>query len=213
MGKFPGASRYSQFLILWGIVFGLFQGSLAHSMEVIEFLTAGSSTPSIQNNLDSSLRIQPGFSRGAGVSLAFHISERLDLETTILYLSRNFSKIEGSGLQTDYSLALLQYPVLTRYWLSENFALGMGAYFSNGVGNLTLTQNSRPRIVGYNDILLTAWELGLTASAQYQWPLNANMSWVGQARFLFGLNNLDQTENGSFYTRDLQLWCGLGFKL
>lgn len=206
-------SPYSYFLIFLGFFSGLFHESIAYPMELMEFLTLGLSAPSIQNNLDSSLKIQPNFSIGAGISLAFRMAERLDVETTLLYLPRNFSKIESSGLQTGYSLAIMQYPVVARYWLSETVALGLGAYYSTGIGNLTLTQNSRPQVLGYKDILLTAWDLGLTASAQYRRPLNENMNLVGQARLLFGLTNSEQTENRSLYTRDLQLWCGIGFKL
>ncbi|MEO5969429.1 MAG: outer membrane beta-barrel protein [Bdellovibrionia bacterium] len=206
-------SPYSYFLIYFGIFLSVFCESIAYPMELMEFLTLGSSAPSIQNNLDSSLKTQSGFSIGGGISLVFRMTEHLDVETTILYLPRNYSKTGGSRLQTSYSLAVLQYPVVTRYWLSENFALGLGAYYSTGLGNLTLTQNSQPQVLGYNDILLTAWDLGLTASAQYLSPLNENMNLIGQARFLFGLTNSDQTENGSLSTRDLQLWFGIGFKL
>lgn len=195
------------------LIEGLLRGSNAQAMDFVEFLTFDLSAPSFQSQTDPSLKSQLGLTFGGGLSLAFRLTEHLELETSLLYLHRNFSKMEGAGLQTDYTVAALQYPILVRYGLSESFTVGMGGYYSTGVGNLTRTQNSQSHIVGYNDILLTSWELGLVTSAQYRWPLNENMSLISQARILLGLTDLDQSETSSLYTRDLQLWSGIGFEL
>jgi hypothetical protein len=217
MGKFMGSARYSYFLIIIGFYWGIFYSERAHAVDLMEFLAIGFSAPGFQNNADPALKANPGFSVGGGISLAFQLAEQLEVETTLLYLPRNFSTVKesgnASGLRTDVSLAVLQYPVLVKYWLNERFALGIGAYYSTGIGNLTLTQNSRSQVVGYSDISLNAWELGLTPSVHYRWFLNSNMSVMTQAKALIGLTNLDLTEQGRQYTRDLQVWCGIGFKL
>jgi hypothetical protein len=209
MGKLLNKSRYSIILIF----LELLRSPIAHSMEVIEFLTVGASAPSIQNDLDSSLKVQAGFSVGAGLALTFRLVDRWDLESSIVYLPRNFSESSNSGLQTSYNLTIFQYSALARYWLSEKFALGIGPYYSAGIGNLTLTQNSQTKTASYSDSSLTNWELGVATSAQYRQTFTENMIFVAQTRLLLGLSNLENTQNVSLYTRDLQLWCGIGFKL
>src|SRR5438309_871702 len=121
------------------IVVALFAKS-AQAMDLAEFGTMNFSSPSLQSSSNSSASANPGVTfLGLGFTLGYPVKEGLDIETGIIYITRAF---RSSTTALWYDLAMIQAPLIFRYWASEKLSFGLGGYFSHGIRNLTTTQGS-----------------------------------------------------------------------
>jgi hypothetical protein len=210
MGKISSTTKLNWIFIMGGL---FCREASAHLIDFVEYLTLGTSLPGIQSYTNSTTGSQPGFSLGIGASIAIRFNEYIDLEASLIYMPRNFTRSSPGTDSLRYSLATLQYPVVAKYWFSENTAVGMGAYYTISLGNMIETQNFISRVLGYNDAKLNNADFGGTALVYYQKPFNDNMSFIGQARILWGITNIDLSQKGSMYNRDLQLMAGIAYRI
>lgn len=161
----------------------------------------------------TSFQTLPGFGLGGGASIRFTLSQMWMIETGLFYTARNYSQIPSQGLKANYGMPGAHFPIVLRYRLSEMSSLGVGPYLTQGSGSVQVTQDGETRGVGYSELQVQRLDWGLVTSFQFRILINEFMHLNFDERIVFGLRNLDSTDNGSLLTRDFQSWIGVSFTL
>jgi hypothetical protein len=192
--------KVGKMLMILGWIYWLLSCAFpsAHAADFVEFGAIRTSVPVLGSDL----------SLGFGASLTVDVYQKFSIESGLIYMGRAFSRNSA-----DHRLKTIQIPLLVRYRMHEFWSAAAGGYYSHGIGNLVLIQNSQSHIVGYSDLSLNKEDIGVLASVRFQRPIHEVLQLVLDGRLLFGATNIDLTGKGSVYLRDLQLWVGVAFNL
>jgi hypothetical protein len=142
--------------------------------------------------LDSQQRV--GWS--GGLSAGFDMGRRAGWDLGLLWLNRVH---ESGGLESRRSYLAL--PLLLRARFGDRVSLGVGAYGAFGIGTRWAGAGAAERL-----------DFGAVGSMAFQAPISARFALLLEARYLYGLRDLEFTAEGSGW-RDVQLLAGLRFEL
>lgn len=156
-----------------------------------------------------------------GVLLGTSLTTELTFETGLLYLSRNFSKVDGliPGVKTSLNLNSLVVPISLKFPISSSASLALGPFLSYGVGQISVTrflagvpssavleQFDDPSGVGRTG-------LGVAASFRATVPLSDSVKAVVFCAYLHELSERSLDSSISLKLRDLLLLGGLSWEL
>lgn len=186
----------------------------AQAFDFTEFAALSFSTSSASGQGASTLSGRPGFglTLGGGISLGFHILEKLDLEAAILYVGQSFD-LNQNGVPTSNAFWSAQIPFVVRYWLNDKFSVGTGPFYSRAIGNLSVTQGAVKSNPGFQDLQWTPNAAGLCISTRYKSNLSELISFVVDARGVWETTNRVNPRIGNLQTLSIQLWTGIAFIL
>jgi hypothetical protein len=166
-----------------------------------------------------------GTSAAAGVSLGMEsmVSRRFSIETNLGVLRKKYDSTHHNGQTQDMigdasvKLSTVRLAVLARYHFIPAISIGAGAYGSQFVGPAILTSASGVRSNESADGIYRE-DYGLTFGARGEIPVAANLSFIADARYYWGLRNLNSSVNPnddpdlSIKTRDIEIAAGAGLR-
>jgi len=149
---------------------------------------------------------------GGGLTFEFSMSRQMTFEVGGFYMPRGY--IENQSTPTEISFTTIQIPVLFRYYLLPGFSVGLGGYFSHGIGTFTSYPAADPGLVttqNYDELNFGADDYGLELSVGIQLGVFKSLGIVMQTRFLYGLADVNQTPGLDTYLYDFQGFVGIRF--
>lgn len=135
------------------------------------------------------------FLRGDGNPVA-------NLEAGFFYTPRSYTVGPNSAI----NLPTLEIPLLVRITAIPFLSLGAGGYYAYKIGDATTEGTAIPLL--YTPLNFNSHDFGLCAAAGFQLPLGP-IALMTEARFLFGLTDLDPDPIGELKTRNVQLLAGV----
>jgi hypothetical protein len=149
-----------------------------------------------------------------GAYLVFGLTRGLDFEVEGLYQT---SKFTTAAIQSNPSyttqLQSVTVPVLFRIDLTRYFNIGVGGYYSEGVGNVQTNTGGIVTPSSYADDGLAKTDYGAVGSVQILLPISYRTALVLEGKYFYGIKNLDLTSSDEFKTRTLNAMAGLNFIL
>lgn len=150
---------------------------------------------------------------GFGALFGFNMFPRMMIDVGALYVPRGFgvsSPILPSNLEVNFNT--VQIPLVLHYSFLPSFALGVGGYFSHGVGSIktvSTADSSQFSYSSYGPGSFSADDHGLVLSLSLKVSLLPFFSLVLDGRYLYGLQNISQMGSMTAYLRDLQILGGI----
>jgi hypothetical protein len=130
----------------------------------------------------------------------FQLIPSIHLETGGVYGPRGFTQ---SGVVTTFTT--VQIPLVVRLYVVPSISFGLGGYFSHGIG--TYTVGTLP--VAYGFTTYGADDSGAIVSASLKVKLISIFGLVVDARYLYGLQNVNKSPGQSTVLGDFQFFGGL----
>ncbi|MBI2811906.1 MAG: hypothetical protein HYX67_13910 [Candidatus Melainabacteria bacterium] len=141
---------------------------------------------------------------GYGLLFEFTMSRKVKFETGGIYIGRGFVDSSGSGVVT---FTTLQFPLLIRVYVLPGIFVGAGAYFSYGLGSVSVGGTS----VAYNQLSYGTNDYGPTACLGLKFGLSKLAGIIVQVRGLYGMANISQAPGVTTSLYDLQGFVGIKF--
>lgn len=109
----------------------------------------------------------------------------------------------------------LQVPLQFRVWPLSFLVLGAGGYYASAIGSLTEESGSQSLSKSYESAGYGSSDLGLLISGGVRIPIASSVRWLTEARYSFGLQDLNSPSLPDVTTRwnDFQILLGLGIDL
>lgn len=199
--------------------FFLFAGGIALTSFLIARTTSAVSLTPVIGYVMPSASVSPtvgfkvashSYSLCYGGLLDFKMFRTLFLETGGLYAVRGFKQLgETSPLEVTFNA--IEIPLLLRYFFMPTVSVGMGAYFSHGLGTYSLKTDAGTASADYSFTTYGADDYGLVASLALRFKLVPLTSLIVDGRYLYGLQNISHDPSVSTSLRDLQVLTGIQF--
>lgn len=129
-----------------------------------------------------------------------------NLEAGVFYTPRSYTV----GPNSSINLPTLEIPLLLRITAIPLLSFAVGGYYAYKIGDATAEGTAIPLL--YTPLNFNSHDFGLCAAAGFQFPLGP-IALMAEARFLFGLADLDPDPIGTLKTRNLQLLAGVILKI
>jgi hypothetical protein len=142
----------------------------------------------------------PGSSTGTGwgygVVLGQYVRSDLEVESAILYLARAYSQGNPTSLTSTYYY--LEVPLLLRIQPSgSHLSFGLGGYYARGIGNIQNSPSSGAVTeVSYEQMQLSREDFGPMVAVGLRWGITAPMEIYADARFAYGIKNINLAPGG-----------------
>lgn len=143
-----------------------------------------------------------GRALGYGFEFNANATKTLQIQWGALYIPRGFG-VTLDGVASKYSTMAVQLPVLVRMQWFNSLSLGVGGYFSH-----SFTQGSwdtAPSVVAQ----MNQDDAGVVVSAELEVRANKLTAGFLNTRYLYGFQNLIQSDSLSAYVRDFQVMVGV----
>lgn len=196
---------------LWILTFAFLISSPSFALELGIMGGINSNAPSISSNsVDTQVSSGGGFDAGAFFSMG--LVDDFSIEVDGLFEHKSYI-VGAAPLGTNYTLNDFHIPVYLRYSLIPLLNVGLGPYWSMGLGNITSTTgiSTTSTSASYANDGLLQNDFGLSASLQLRIPFTPFTSFIVDGRYDLGLTNLATNPGQSYKTRQLSLLAGLGF--
>jgi len=153
---------------------------------------------------------------GAGLLVEFPLSPRVGFELGALYLTRQYALTYKLALVADPTLAseqpigslrhgFIQVPAMFKFHLGRVFALGLGGYFANNIGQVTRINNAGEEEKGsYADARLKRTDYGLSAGLGVAIPMGSSVAFLIDGRYNMGLANQYAPKEGDTFTEKIK---------
>ncbi len=154
------------------------------------------------------------YTYGGGVLFRFEMFSKLSLEVGALYLPRGYSESDSVVGTVVNTFDTIQFPALLKYQPFSILSLGLGPYFSHGVGSVhsyPVSDPSQTTDTAYSFSTFGADDYGMVVSAGLDIRILPLTRWVMDGRYLIGAQNISKMDGTSIYFRDLQIITGLRF--
>jgi hypothetical protein len=165
-------------------------------------------------SVSSSAGFSSGFltsSYGAGILLNFKMARSGSVELGLLYVPRGFQASFSDGTTAAYTFNTVQVPLAFRYDILKTVSIGIGGYFSHGIGNIAIVGTDSTSQLAYGDGTYGADDSGGLVSLGLKFPLIKVLSLIVDGRYLYGLQNVSKVPGVTTYLRDLQVLGGIRF--
>lgn len=172
----------------------------AFSLTVLggESFSGGSVTP----NEGYTTGFTPGF--GGGILLGFWMFPSVSFELGTLYMPRGLTQTQSATSSMDITqFNTIQIPALFRVSLLPAISLGVGGFYSYGLGHVVSSYFSQSS--------LSKTDYGLVGSVSLKVGLLPFISFVMDGRYLSGLTNVSLVSEKTLYMKDFQVLAGLRF--
>lgn len=161
-----------------------------------------------------------------GLMANINMNQLVSVETGIFYTPKDIG-IEGGvlGLPADTvsSMRALEVPLMARVWLADYFSLGVGGYYSIGVGKVDTTARSNGNSVNlgaqanqtYESAKTHAVDYGLIFGAQLKLPVTTVLNFIVDSRYNLGIRDMRLNPKGGDAERfrTLRFFMGATFNL
>ena len=143
-----------------------------------------------------------------GFLFDFKAFKALSVEFGTLYAPRGFvDTVTATSVSNELTLNTIQFPFLFKFYLVPSIALGVGGYFSHGMGSIQIGSST----ITYKDAGLGADDYGALVSLGLQIAILPYVSLMGDFRYLYGLQNISQISSISTTLSDIQFLAGVRF--
>lgn len=152
-------------------------------------------------------------SYGGGILIGLPMIPAIQIELGLLYMTRGHTQTL-SGTTTEYSFTTVQAPLLLRIYPTPAVSLGIGAYFSHGIGSVTTapaTSLTSTATIPYGFGTYGADDYGAAASFSLRMRITSGVAFVLDARYLYSLANVSKYTSSTLFFRDLQILGGIQF--
>lgn len=161
-----------------------------------------------------------GFHLGAIVEIP--VSEKFSIQPEVMYSQQGLQSEDNNGNSRSENILKLDYinvPVLAKYYITEGFSVEAGPQFgfltkaesefesSETIGGVTVESEGTLDI----EDEIAGFDMGAAIGAGYE--LNSGLFF--QARYIIGLSNVDDSDEGGLFEDDLtnsNLQLSVGFK-
>ncbi len=152
------------------------------------------------------------FQYGGGLLIGYHMLSSLSAEWGLLYLPRGFNQtFSSTSVASPVVWNSIQIPLLLRVSLMPTFSIGLGGYFSHGIGSMTTSAGLVP-FGGNNGVnSYGADDYGIVGSAKLKIELIPSLSLVIDGRYLIGFVNINKNAGASTVLTDFQGLAGIQF--
>jgi hypothetical protein len=165
------------------------------------------------NFFNPSLESEPGDASVTTSSTAGFVggfSYKSSLALINVEIDALYDKKKLSSGTIDSTSNWLEIPVLARYVFFPFFNFGLGAYYSVGLGDVSVagvTEN-------YQSAGMNRSDFGLLGSIQMELPIAPQMTLIADLRYNYGLVELEEnTAAASEKSRELQVMFGVSYEL
>jgi hypothetical protein len=207
--ELQGAYRMRKISKSLVLVAGLLSASVSQAA-TLSLVGVGDLSKPSESSPSDSFGSKVGF--GGGAVLDFHLMERTQFEVGGLYINR---KIDDTTLGTITSSHAIQVPVLLRFYLHPMISIGFGGYWAHGVGNIN-NEDSNGNVLStasYGDDGFKTNDYGLVGSVAVRFPITQTMRLLVDARYNYGLSNIENDSSATINNRDIQALVGFQFAL
>jgi hypothetical protein len=150
-----------------------------------------------------------GTAFGGGIFASVPFLPAFRIESGLFYVPELYSTFS-----TVYMFNELQVPILVRFTPIPFLSVGAGGYVGLGIGNVSITSGTNASTsTTYQQQFLTQFDWGLVASVQLDLPLSPEWSILADARYQFGLQDMNSTVNSGTYTGGLMVLAGVKYSL
>ncbi len=153
------------------------------------------------------------FAYGFGALFGFSMFPNVFAQFGVLYLPRGFDQSSTSlPAQQEVTFNTIHLPFTIHYYLMPVLAVGLGGYFSHGIGSISSYPLGAPasaNLSAYGPNSYSADDFGLTVSLSFNLNLLPSVSLIVDGRYLYGLQNISQISSMSVYLRDFQVLAGV----
>lgn len=154
------------------------------------------------------LKSERQLSVGGGALLDGSLSPTLSLGTAVIYEKRKLN-ISGAGYTAKKSIPTIFIPLEARFWINRYFAVSMGGFAAFRIARveeeITSTDGTEVNMDGDHEKA----ELGMTAAALGNIPLDREMGLLLGARYLRGFSNGARSSGYAERIDEIQLMGGL----
>lgn len=150
---------------------------------------------------------------GGGGQLEWRLSRYFGLEGGLIYLGRKISVTDATvPTSADYLYHYLQAPFQMRLWIKNFFSLGLGGYYSFGVGQVSTSVGGLSVSSTYAALNTKGYDYGLIGSVGFNFPLGSWVAVLAEGRFVYGLCDINTPPNPAGYTKWRDIQAILGFR-
>ena len=146
---------------------------------------------------------------GGGLLFGFRMLPKLSMELGFLYMPRAFQEKFSDDTSNGITFTTVQIPLLLRFQILNSLSIGVGGYFSHGIGNVTVVGPASSTSHSYANANFGADDYGAIASLGIKFPLILKLSLILDGRYLYGFQNVNKVNGVSTYFRDLQALVGV----
>jgi hypothetical protein len=158
-------------------------------------LVGGLAIPSASNTPSSTYVSTPlAMAYGGGILIDFNmVPKLLAFEWGVLYMPRGYQYSFSGGSSTTLTLTTLQIPAVFRIYVLPAISIGIGGYYSYGIGNIGVSTAGSSSTLPYGTGSLSNGDYGFLASLGIKIPLGGSwLSLIADGRYLYGLSNVNQ---------------------
>ena len=196
--------NFRHFLILASLFFC----TSSHALEFGLLGGINSNTPNVSNN-NSGVSVTSASGYGLGAFFSLGLVSDFSIEIDGIFEHRSYTS--GSP-GTTYSLSDFQVPVFLRYSLAPLLNIGLGPYWSSGLGDVGVSTSLLGNLSQtYASAGLSQSDFGMATSLQLRVPITPFNHLIVDGRYHYGISNLATTAGSTLQTRELSLLAGLGF--
>lgn len=210
---------------LLGLGFLLSLSSQSFAMVTVDFVGGGNSaTPTISyvtpgNPVTLSGNATSGSEYGLLIELG---TDTIGLQTGGLWMQRTGSVtmgVMGNNITEAFTMNSVQVPAVLRIHPTSFLALGVGAVFNFGQGNISITQTDPSNLLGgnktssesYSDFGQPTTDTAAVANVEIDIPLASTAHLLLRGEYQYGLTNLDNSGTLNEKINVISYMGGVGF--
>jgi hypothetical protein len=149
---------------------------------------------------------------GGGVLIDSRLAKKLEIELGLLYLPRGYTRLPTNLTNTETTLTAFQGSALIKTRLLPFFTLGAGAYYSRGMGAISIANTTTGTVITEEyGVLIKTEDYGLLAAVGIHIGTISYLDIAVHGRYLWGLQNSSAVAGTTLTLNDLQILTGIRF--
>lgn len=182
----------------------------AKALSLSALAGGGFSWPGIKAD-DRLIGTTAGTGLTGGMLVNHYVKEWLVLESGAYFSQKTFGN-SSSKIEVFQTFQQILLPMTAKFYLHPLISVGIGGYFSQGIGGVTSQQGDNVQHQSYHDAEFSSSDYGTVASFTAEFPLAEMYGLLLHCEYLFGLKDIDLTMR-RFRTIDLRVLAGVKYFL